>query len=128
MNSSTPSTRRDTRFLLRIGTSSVRFVDPAGQGRLTTGTLSSVSAAGLAFQVVGNLGHFPSGSPIETISLRIGSFMIEGEAVVRNLRPLDEGRVEVGCLFYPTASEEERWFTFLAGIDVGVIAVQRRVE
>ncbi len=119
MSTKIPSTRRDTRFALRLGTSTIRFADPRSAGTLTVGSVMSIGAAGFAFQVTGAPSGFPNNTAFEEISLRIGSFVIEGEAVVRNIRELPGERVEVGCLFYPDTREEDRWATLIAGVEVG---------
>ena len=80
--------------------------------------VAAVSVAGLAFQVEGSLNSFRPGCGIDGVSVRFGGCRIHGDLVVRNSNPLDDGRIEVGCLFYPTAKDEDRWMTLLTGIDI----------
>ena len=75
-----------------------------------------VSAVGLAFHADGDPARFPSGTGIGALHVRVGSCRIRGDALLRNTRSLAPGRVEVGCLFFPIAAEEDRWMTLIAGI------------
>ena len=83
-----------------------------------SGNVQAVSAAGFAFEAEGDRASFPTGVGLEQIVIRIGTCVLDGEAVVRNARSTEGQRVEVGCLFYPAARHEERWATLLAGIEV----------
>jgi hypothetical protein len=97
----------------------VEFADPCGTGTRARGELVIASAAGIAFHIEGAPEQYAPGTPLDCATLQVGQCIFEGEAVVRNVRPVDAGRIEVGCLFYPAVHEEDRWMTLLAGIELG---------
>jgi hypothetical protein len=113
-----PSTRRDSRYSLRAGSSCVEFTDPAGTGSRMRGALVIASAAGIAFQIDGEPERYAAGTSLDQALLRVGECILEGEAVVRNVRRIAPERIEVGCLFYPAVHDEDRWMTLLAGIEL----------
>jgi hypothetical protein len=76
-----------------------------------------MSAAGIAFWTDGDSAELPPGTCLDGVTVRIGACVLRGEAVVRNVRDAEPGRIEVGCVFYPDPREEDRWMTLLAGID-----------
>jgi hypothetical protein len=118
MTTTPPSTRRDTRHRLRDGSSCVEFDDPHADGASVRGAVVAVSAAGLCFRVDADATSYPAGTCLTALTVRVGECLLRGEAVVRNVRGLGPNRVELGCLFYPAAAEEDRWMTLLAGIEV----------
>ncbi|MCP3982310.1 MAG: hypothetical protein GY716_23655 [bacterium] len=118
-----PSTRRDPRFNLKRGSSIVELDDPAGSGQSIEGVLTRVSAAGLAFETAAAPVAYIPGRSLGSLAVRVGECALRGEAVVRNIRNLGQGQIEVGCLFYPDVEDEDRWMTLLAGIEVALAAI-----
>jgi len=112
-----PSTRRDERYALRPGSSFVEFPDPrSAEGHWTAG-LRMVSVSGFAFEATDACPRVKGGDEFRGVTLRIGGCVLEGDIVVRNTRETD-GRLEIGCLFYPGTREwEDLWMTLLAGIE-----------
>ena len=118
MNMTIPTTRRDARFRLRPGSSVVEFRDPRAADTVIIGQVVSINVAGVSFRIDAEMGDFPSGTSFDDITVRIGHCMLRGEAVVRNVRAVEPDWIEIGCLFYPAAEEEDRWMSLIAGIMV----------
>lgn len=123
MNAPPPSTRRDLRFRLRPDIASVELSDPE-HGDPFLAPVVSISASGFAFQIEGEPDRYRFGICFAGAVLQVGECRMRGEAVVRNTRRLEQGRIEVGCLFYPTAADEDRWMTLVAGIEIGAPRVE----
>lgn len=115
-----PSTRRDVRHRIRRGSASVELPHPRVPGTRVTGRLYVLSVAGFAFELEADPEAFRPGELIPRVDLRVGDCLLQGELAVRDVRDVGGGRIEVGCLFYPTAHDEERWSALIAGIEVAM--------
>jgi hypothetical protein len=115
----TPSTRRDERFILPLGRSRVEILTRGIDETVVFGTVVTVSVSGLAFQVRMAVSELPSGTFLDRIVVSVNETAFEGSAIIRNIRSVEDGQIELGCLFHPSATDEERWRVFLAGIEIG---------
>lgn len=120
--SRTPSSRRDARHRIGGSGSLVTCAVPLSVAGAQEATLTTLSVAGLAYEVDGPSAHEP-GTRLVGLEVRVGNCTIQGDAVVRSSIELGPGRFEVGCLFFPASSaEEDRWMAVIAGIEVAMRA------
>ncbi len=108
------TTRRDLRHKVRRGVAFVEFeIDDSGNGRLR-GDLTSISVAGLTFEV-DNDAAMEKGTLLQTATILIGECSIEGDLAVRYVRRMSESRTETGCVFYPSSHiGTEKWSAVVA--------------
>ena len=108
------TTRREPRYKLRRGIAFVEFeIDDSCNGP-RRGDLTSVSVAGLTFEVDADAG-LEKGTLVQAATVLIGECAVEGEFAVRYIRLVNESRVETGCLFYPTShTGAEKWSAVIA--------------
>jgi hypothetical protein len=111
------STRRHPRHRLATDVAIIEWAEPGADGPTVRSPVVTVSASGLAFQIEGRADLLPSGTALDGVSVRVGGCRIRGDVVVRNARELAPRRVEIGCLFYPTAEDEDRWMVLLSGFE-----------
>jgi hypothetical protein len=107
------TTRRDLRFKVRRGVGFVEFhIDRPQRGDLT-----SVSAAGLTFEINAD-DDMKEGMAVQAATVLIGECAIEGDLAVRHVRPVNESRIEAGCMFYPSShTGVEKWSAAVAVIE-----------
>ncbi len=106
------TTRRDLRFRMRRG---IAFVEFELDG-LRRGDLTSVSVAGLTFEVENDEGMNESVA-VQAATVLVGECAIEGDLAVRHIRRVNDSRVEVGCMFYPAShTGVEKWSAVVAVI------------
>ena len=108
------TTRRDLRHKVRRGVAFVEFeIDDSGNGQMR-GDLTSVSVAGLTFEVDTDL-DMEQGSLVQAATVLIGECSIEGDLAVRFVRRVNESRIETGCVFYPSSHVgTEKWSAVVA--------------
>ena len=99
----------------------VELPPPGGRGSLV-----SMSVAGFSFQIDADPAAFEEGVTIENVELQIGECLLEGDVKVCNTRRTAPDRIEVGCMFFPTMRDEDRWRTLLAGIEVAKAVTESR--
>jgi hypothetical protein len=117
MLNQSPETRRDVRHCLRRGIGFVEFelVD-SGKGRLR-GDLTSLSVAGLTFEVDTDLG-LEKGALLQAATILIGECAVEGDLTVKHIRLVAESTIETGCVFYPSShAGAEKWLAVIAGME-----------
>jgi len=113
-----PSTRRDARYALRPGSSTVQFSDPGAVGGTTRAELTRISIAGLAFDIDRGAEKFSQGMRLKGVTVRIGSCTLGGDLSVRSAMPGADSRTQIGCLFFPDTHESEKsWMALIAGIE-----------
>ena len=108
------TTRRDLRHKLRRGIAFVEFEtdDPSNGPR--RGDLTSVSVAGLTFEVDTDA-VLEKGTMLQAATVLIGECAIEGDLAVRYVRRMNESRIETGCVFYPSSHVgTEKWSAVVA--------------
>ncbi len=108
------TTRRDLRHKVRRGIAFVEFeIDDSGDG-LLRGDLTSVSVAGLTFEVDTDA-KIEKGTMLQAATVLIGECAIEGDLAVRHVRQMNESRTETGCVFYPSSHVgAEKWSAVVA--------------
>src|SRR6185369_4180911 len=115
-----PSTRRDKRYALRPGAGFVEIPLTIERSRPISAPILKLSASGVAFEVPGAFAGIAAGTTLADVELRIGTCVLRGDILVRDVRPLrSEGgeAAEVGGLFLPENREvESRLMALLAGI------------
>jgi hypothetical protein len=104
----------------------VEFQVPGEAASLASGPLVRVSAAGLAFHLEANPSMYPVETFIERIEVRVQDAVFTGGILGRNVRPVNDRVIELGCLFHPAEREEDRWHCFLAGLECGRSPAQER--
>ncbi len=116
MSHHSPLRRRDLRHRLRRGIGFVEFeIDDSCNGQ-RRGDLTSVSVAGLTFEVDTDAG-MEQGTMLQAATVLIGECAIEGELAVRYIRRVNESTIETGCVFYPSShAGAEKWSAVVAGI------------
>ncbi|MEE8411887.1 MAG: hypothetical protein V3S47_05250 [Acidobacteriota bacterium] len=108
------TTRRDLRHEVRRGIAFVEFeIAESGKGKLR-GDLTSVSAAGLTFELDTDAG-VEQGALVQAATVLIGECAIEGDLAVKFVRRMNESRIETGCVFYPSSHiGAEKWSAVVA--------------
>ena len=116
MSHQSPATRRDLRHSLRRGIGFVEFeIGDSGNGR-RRGDLTSVSVAGVTFEVDTDAG-MEEGTLLQAATVLIGECAVEGDLAVRYIRRVNESTIETGCLFYPSShAGTEKWSAVVAGM------------
>jgi len=108
------TTRRDLRYKVRRGIAFVEF-EIEDSGRLR-GDLTSVSVAGLAFEVDTDTG-LEQDTQVQAATILIGECVIEGDLVVKFIHPVNESKIETSCVFYPSSHVgAEKWSAVVAVI------------
>ena len=111
------STRRDTRYQLRAGTSSIEFPGHLSKTLGSSAVLTRISVSGLGFETDASTA-LETGALLEGVTIRVGDCMLKGDLVVRSIEPAGDPAVEVGCLFYPTGrGDGDRLMALIAGIE-----------
>ena len=110
------TTRRDLRHKLRRGIAFVEFeIDDSSNGPLR-GDLTSVSVAGLTFEVDTDA-DMEKGTLVQAATVLIGECAVEGDLAVRYNRRKSESTTEIGCVFYPSShAGAEKWSAVIAGM------------
>ena len=109
--------RRDPRYYLRANHAFVEFDDPAQPDTHWSGRLVGLSAAGINL-TIDALPQLEPGTILRDVTLRIGNCRISGSITIKNLKPLDETRLQLGGLFYPGSEmEASRLMALLAGME-----------
>ncbi len=117
MNTS-PSTRRDTRFVLRPGSGRVEFDHPRLAGCRCSSQLTMVSVAGLDFGLDESIGDVSPGMVFAGATVRVGDCALRGDVAIRNVAPGPDGLTRLGCLFYPASREDEgKLMALIAGME-----------
>ena len=117
MTTATYAGRRDRRFDLQAGLSSIEFDHPSDERRCI-GELLMISVAGLAFKLNGAVNGIEPGSVIIGVTVSVGDCALEGDLAVKNATPEEDGGTRLGCLFYPdTGADETKLMTLLAGME-----------
>ncbi|TDI47703.1 MAG: hypothetical protein E2P01_06515 [Acidobacteria bacterium] len=108
------TTRRDPRHKLSQGIGFVEFeIDDSRNGR-QRGDLTSVSVAGLTFEVDTDAG-MEKGMLVQAVTVLIGECVVEGDLAVKYVRRVNESRTETGCVFYPSShTGAEKWLAVVA--------------
>jgi len=117
MSNHSETTRRDRRHKLCRGGAFVEFeIEPSTDGRWR-GELTSISAAGLTFEMdTGVL--IETGTLLQAVTVLIGECAIEGDLAVRYVRRANESTNEMGCVFYPAShAGAEKWSAVFAGME-----------
>jgi len=116
MSHQSPITRRDLRYRLRRGIGFVEFeIGDSGNGR-RRGDLTSLSVAGLTFEVDTDVG-MEQGTLLQAATVLIGECAIEGDLTVRYARLVADSTFETGCVFYPSShAGAEKWSAVVAGV------------
>jgi hypothetical protein len=118
MTKHSPMTRRDPRHKLRPGSGFVEFMDPDDAQRRVSGTLTLVSASGLAFEVDRVVPNLRAGTWLRDAKMLVGNCELRGDIAVRNARPLEKSGMGVGGLFYPSSpTEEDRFLVLIASLE-----------
>jgi hypothetical protein len=118
MTTATPTGRRDRRFDLQSGLSSIEFEHPS-EDRRCIGELLMISVAGLAFRLNGTVNGIEPGTVIIGAKVSVGDCALEGDLAVKNATPEGDGGTRLGCLFYPeTGADETTLMTLLTGMEV----------
>lgn len=116
------STRRDPRYALRTGSSTVECLGLKTNSARWIAALTRISVAGLAFETTAPPA-FEVGEVIKDVTVRIEDCRLQGDLVVQDLSMPVSYSVEVGCLFYPaTPGDGDRLMALIAGIEAGRIA------
>jgi hypothetical protein len=116
MSHQSPITRRDLRYRLRRGIGFVEFeIGDSGNGRRRA-DLTSLSVAGLTFEVDTDVG-MEQGTLLQAATVLIGECAIEGDLAVRHIRLVADSTIETGCVFYPSShAGAEKWSAVVAGM------------
>jgi hypothetical protein len=86
----------------------ISTVELTAPGRETErAALLDISVCGLAFRVADGTGAPAVGTVLSGATLRVGEREVQGDLLVRNVRPQTAG-ADLGCLFYPTGPRNER--------------------
>ena len=107
--------RRDVRYLLRPGSSSIEFDHPVS-GERWSGELTTLSIAGLAFVLTAEAEEVEPGSWLPA-QLEIGDCVLDGEVLVKACFAAADGGTAVGGLFCPASRDSEQG---LLGIVAGL--------
>jgi hypothetical protein len=90
-------------------------IGDSGNGR-RRGDLTSLSVAGLTFEVDTDLG-MEQGTLLQAATVLIGECAIEGDLAVRYVRLVADSTIETGCVFYPSShAGAEKWLAVIAGV------------
>jgi hypothetical protein len=117
MTTATHAGRRDRRFELQAGLSSIEFDHPSEERRCI-GEMLMISVAGLAFKLNGAVNGIEPGTVIIGARVSVGDCALEGDLAVKNATPVEDGGTCLGCLFYPdTGVDETKLMTLLAGME-----------
>lgn len=120
-----PPTRRDQRFSLLAGSSTVELEDPSGSGQHLVLSLIDLSIAGLTLELRDHASDLEPGGTFAGAVLRVGDCELRGEVSVRNVRSTGD-RQQIGALFYPaTAADQERLMVLMAGIEAAQVPIAR---
>lgn len=116
MSHQSPTTRRDPRYDLRPGVGFVEFEVNGSANDCQRADLTSVSVAGLTFEMDTDPG-IEEGTLLKAATVLIGECEVEGDLAVRYIRRVNESRIETGCVFYPCSHlGAEKWSAVVAGI------------
>ena len=116
MSDHPPTTRRDPRYSVRPGVGFVEFEINDSGDNCRRADLTSVSAAGLTFEMDSDPG-IKEGTLLQAATVLIGECEVEGDLAVRYIRRVNKSRIETGCVFYPsTHPGAEKWSAVVAGI------------
>jgi len=110
--------RRDPRFDIAPGQGRVEFTDPRDPSHIHRGSLSKISVCGLSFEIEDPQWRIPRGTVLSA-QVVVGACHLAGEIIVRDMRPLDGGRIEIGALFQPASESDE---LLLLGLVTGIEA------
>lgn len=108
--------RRDLRHKLRRGIAFVEFEIDGSDNVRWRGDLTSVSVAGISFEVDTDVA-LEKGTLLQAATILIGECAVEGDLAVKHVRRVNESRTETGCVFYPSShTGAEKWSAVVAVI------------
>jgi len=110
--------RRDPRYDISRGHGRVEFADPRDPSRVHRGSLSKISVCGVNFEIEDPQWRIPRGTVLRA-EVVVGACHLAGEIIVRDMRPLDDDRIEIGALFQPASESDE---LLLLGLVTGIEA------
>jgi len=110
--------RRDPRYDIAPGQGRVEFTDPRDASRIHRGALSKISVCGVNFEIEDPQWRIPRGTVLPA-QVVVGACHLAGEIIVRDMRPLDDDRIEIGALFQPASESDE---LLLLGLVTGIEA------
>ena len=108
--------RRDPRYEIAPGRGRVEFTDPQDPSRTHRGSLSKISVCGVNFEMEDPRWRIPRGTVLSA-QVVVGACHLAGEIIVRDMRPIDDDRIEIGALFQPASESDE---LLLLGLVTGI--------
>jgi hypothetical protein len=118
MQKTEPFSRRDPRYEITPERGRVEFADPRDPSRSRRGSLRKISVCGLSFEIGDPQWRIPRGTVLSA-EVVVGACHLAGEIIVRDVRPLDDDRIEIGALFHPASESDE---LLLLGLVTGIEA------